>query len=68
MPKLMIEFISGNARGIVEGSLSVDTEEVERIECRGDICMLIFPGIIITVPLDFCDQIREAINGYRAKK
>ena len=66
MAKLVIEFISGNAGGVVEGSLSVDTGELEGISCKNETCILSFPGVNIYVPVKFCDKVHAAVEENRS--
>ena len=66
--KIRLEFIGSNGSGTIEGELSLNTTEVERIEVKGKDARLLFPGAIITVPLSFCDEIRKVIQADREKK
>ena len=65
--KIILEMLSGNDSGVMEGLLSVDVAEVERIECKENCCHLYFPGVNISVPLSFCDKIRAEIDASRKK-
>jgi hypothetical protein len=60
--KIILEIMSGNMSGVMEGILSVDTAEVERIEPKKDVVCLSFPGVNISVPRSFCDTIRKKIE------
>jgi hypothetical protein len=66
--KIILEMLSGNSSGVMEGLLSVDIAEVERIECKENCCHLYFPGVNISVPLSFCDKIRDVIDAAKAQK
>jgi hypothetical protein len=66
--KIILEILSGNAGGVMEGVLSVDISVVERIYCKEGACIMDFPGVTISTPLTFCDKIRSVIDAAKAQK
>jgi hypothetical protein len=61
--KINLEFIGSNGGGsIIEGNISLDTEEVEKIECKKGSCLIFFPGVLLSVPLTFCTMVHEAVE------
>ena len=65
--KMILEILSGNSAGVMEGVLSVDIAEIERIHVKNGCVHMEFPGVTISTPLSFCDKIRSVIDASRAK-
>jgi hypothetical protein len=66
--KIILEILSGNAGGVMEGILSVDVKEKEHIYVKGGAVIMEFPGVTISTPLCFCDEIRAVIDAAKANK
>jgi hypothetical protein len=66
--KIILEILSGNEGGVMEGTLSVDIGENKRIYIKDRCVHMDFPGVTISTPLSFCDKIRRVIDAAEAQK